>query len=87
MSTGPAHILLVEDSNMYGRLTKSKIEKAFDLPVIWCKTLAETAILLAKSKGNVSMALLDFNLPDMDGIAATEQLAVFIDRQPLPRSH
>jgi response regulator of citrate/malate metabolism len=58
------YILLVEDSNMYGRLTKSKIEKAFDLPVIWCKTLAETEVLLAKSKGNVSMALLDFNLPD-----------------------
>ncbi len=58
------YILLVEDSNMYGRLTKSKIEKAFDLPVLWCKTLAETEVLLAKSKGNVSMALLDFNLPD-----------------------
>jgi diguanylate cyclase (GGDEF)-like protein len=57
-------ILLVEDSNMYGRLAKSRIEKAFDLPVYWCKTLAETEELLARAKGNFSMALLDFNLPD-----------------------
>lgn len=57
-------ILLVEDSNMYGRLTKSRIEKSFDLPVFWCKTLAETEALLSKAKGNFAMALLDFNLPD-----------------------
>lgn len=58
------HILLVEDSNMYGRLTKAKIEKVFDLPVFWCKTLAETEVLLGKARGNFAMALLDFNLPD-----------------------
>lgn len=57
-------ILLVEDSNMFGRLAKAKIEKVFDIPVFWTKTLAETEKLLAMAKGNFSMALLDFNLPD-----------------------
>ena len=57
-------VLLVEDSNMFGRLAKAKIEKVFDIPVFWIKTLAETEKLLAMAKGNFSMALLDFNLPD-----------------------
>jgi diguanylate cyclase (GGDEF)-like protein len=57
-------ILLVEDSNMFGRLAKAKIEKAFDIPVFWTKSLAETEKLLVMAKGNFSMALLDFNLPD-----------------------
>ncbi len=57
-------VLLVEDSNMFGRLAKAKIEKIFDIPVFWTKTLAETEKLLAMAKGNFSMALLDFNLPD-----------------------
>lgn len=57
-------ILLVEDSNMFGRLAKAKIEKTFDIPVFWTKTLAETEKLLAMAKGNFSMALLDFSLPD-----------------------
>ena len=57
-------ILLVEDNIMFGRLTKSKIEKAFDIPVYWVKTLAETEKLLVANNGNFQMALLDFNLPD-----------------------
>ncbi len=57
-------ILLVEDSNMFGRLAKAKIEKAFDVPVFWAKTLAEAEKLLGMAKGDFSMALLDFNLPD-----------------------
>ena len=57
-------ILLVEDSNMFGRLAKSRIEKCFDVPVFWTKTLAETEKILAMAKGNFSMALLDFDLPD-----------------------
>jgi diguanylate cyclase (GGDEF)-like protein len=57
-------ILLVEDSKMFGKLAKAKIEKIFDIPVFWTKTLAETEKLLTMAKGNFSMALLDFNLPD-----------------------
>ncbi len=57
-------ILLVEDSSMFGRLTKKKLEAVFDVPVYWVKTLKETIELLDKADNNFSMALLDFNLPD-----------------------
>ena len=43
-------VLLVEDSIMFGRLAKSKIEKAFDVSVIWAKTLADTEKVLEMSK-------------------------------------
>jgi len=57
-------VLLVEDSKMFGRLVKSRIEKTFDVPVFWTKTLAETEKILAMAKGHFSLALLDFSLPD-----------------------
>jgi len=57
-------ILLVEDSKMFGRMVKAKIEKIFDVPVFWAKSLAETENLLLMSKGNFSLALLDYSLPD-----------------------
>ncbi len=57
-------VLLVEDSKMFGRLAKSRIEKTFDVPVFWTRTLAETEKILAMAKGHFSMALLDFSLPD-----------------------
>ncbi len=57
-------ILLAEDSFMFGKLTKKKIEAEFDLPVFWAKTLAETVRLLNAPDSNFSMALLDFYLPD-----------------------
>ncbi len=57
-------ILLVEDSVMFGRLTKAKIEEEFDIPVYWTKTLAETLKILDLADNNFSMALLDLNLPD-----------------------
>ncbi len=57
-------ILLVEDSTMFGRLTKAKLETVFDVPVHWAKTLAETITLLDGEKNVFSMAVLDVNLPD-----------------------
>ncbi len=57
-------ILLVEDSTMFGRLTKTKIEAEFDRPVFWAKSLHETAQLLDQAQNNFSLALLDLNLPD-----------------------
>ena len=57
-------VLLVEDSMMFGRLAKRRLEKVFDVPVLWAQSLAETEELLAKENGNFSVALLDFNLPD-----------------------
>jgi diguanylate cyclase (GGDEF)-like protein len=57
-------VLLVEDSKMFGRLAKRKIEQAFDVPVFWTRTLAETEKILGMAKGLFSLALLDFGLPD-----------------------
>jgi PleD family two-component response regulator len=57
-------MLLVEDSMMFGRLAKKRLEKVFDIPVFWAQSLAETEKLLAQANGNFSVALLDFNLPD-----------------------
>lgn len=58
------NILLVEDSNMFGKIAKEKIEKVFNIPVFWTKSLAETERLLKMGKASFSMALLDVNLPD-----------------------
>jgi diguanylate cyclase (GGDEF)-like protein len=57
-------VLLVEDSKMFGKLAKAKIEKTFDIPVFWIRSLAEADKLLAMAKGNFSMAVVDYNLPD-----------------------
>jgi diguanylate cyclase (GGDEF)-like protein len=57
-------VLLVEDSVMFGRLAKNKIEKEFGQPVFWAKNYAETKEMLKREKSLFSMALLDFNLPD-----------------------
>lgn len=57
-------ILLVEDSVLFGRLTKTRIEEEFDIPVFWAKTLAETIKLLDMANNSFTMALLDLNLPD-----------------------
>ncbi len=57
-------VLLVEDSTMFGKLAKMKIEKEFSTKVAWARSLAETRRILEMANGNISMALLDFNLPD-----------------------
>lgn len=57
-------ILLVEDSAMFGRLAKAKIEKVFDVPVYWAKTYTDAVEILERGKNNFSVALLDYNLPD-----------------------
>jgi diguanylate cyclase (GGDEF)-like protein len=57
-------ILLVEDSLMFGKLTKSKIEKAFDAQVYWARNMAEALRLLELAQNSFSLALLDLNLPD-----------------------
>lgn len=56
--------LLVEDSMMFGRLAKKRLEKVFDVPVFWARSLAETEKILEGENRNISIALLDFNLPD-----------------------
>lgn len=67
-------VLLVEDSKMFGRLAKSRIEKAFDVPVFWTRTLGETEAILDMAKGHFSLALVDFSLPDATNGEAIERV-------------
>jgi len=39
-------VLLVEDSMMFGRLAKKRLEKVFEVPVLWAPSLAETEKIL-----------------------------------------
>lgn len=57
-------VLLVEDSLMFGKLAKRKIEENFKAPVFWAKSLEEADKLLKSMESKFSLALLDFNLPD-----------------------
>ena len=57
-------ILLVEDSMMFGRMVKKRLEKVFAVPVIWAQSMAATEEILKAENGNFSVALLDLNLPD-----------------------
>ena len=57
-------ILVVEDSPMFGRMIKNKIEEKIKTAVIWTTTLADTRSVLERSAGEFSVALLDFTLPD-----------------------
>lgn len=57
-------ILLVEDSTMFGRVIKKRLESVFDFSVLWVKTLKETLNLLEQPESNFSMALLGMNLTD-----------------------
>ena len=57
-------ILLVEDSMMFGRLAKKRLENVFDVSVFWAQSFAETQKILKDEDGNFSVALLDFNVPD-----------------------
>lgn len=57
-------ILLVEDSTMFGRVIKKRLESTFDFAVFWVKNLKETLNLLEQPESNFSMALLGMNLTD-----------------------
>jgi hypothetical protein len=57
-------VLLIEDSTMFGRLAKGKIESVFHRPVVWVKSYSDAEALLEEGENAFAMALLDFNLPD-----------------------
>ena len=56
-------ILIVEDSQFFGKLLKHNIESRLGYTVYWYKTLSETREALEEID-DVSLALLDFHLPD-----------------------
>ncbi len=60
-------VLIVDDSEFYGKLLIRSIKSQLGCEIIWFKTYAETKAAIADLK-DVSIALLDYHLPDaMDG--------------------
>ena len=59
-------ILVVEDSQFFGKLLRHNIESRLGYTVHWYKTLKETKQAFEKEK-DYSIALLDFDLPDAEG--------------------
>ena len=57
-------ILIVEDSPLFGKLAKIRLETEFDKEIIWTKTLLETKTILKSNRASISVALVDYNLPD-----------------------
>ena len=57
-------IIIVEDSEFFGKLVKRQINNALGLQVIWYKSFAEAEKGISNLTGN-SIALLDFHLPDV----------------------
>ncbi len=58
-------ILVVEDSQFFGKLLKHNIESRLGISVHWFKSLAETKEAFEK-ESSYSIALLDFHLPDAE---------------------
>jgi len=56
-------IIIVEDSEFFGKLVKRQIISSLGLQVIWYKSYAEAEAGISQLTGN-SIALLDFHLPD-----------------------
>ncbi len=57
-------LLLVEDHAIFGKMTRTILEKEFAWPVTWTQSLSETVALLEKSTDHFTAAVLDFDLPD-----------------------
>lgn len=58
------HILIVEDSRMFGAMVKQQIESELKLPALWVDCYQKAADLLEKDSALFAAALLDINLPD-----------------------
>ncbi len=60
-------ILIVEDSEFYGKLLKRSISSKLGFQVIWCKSFKETEQAMVDTD-NILLAILDYHLPDaMEG--------------------
>ena len=57
------NILIVEDSQFFGKLLKHNIESRLGYNVYWYKSLEETENAIEEIS-NISIAILDFHLPD-----------------------
>ncbi len=59
-------ILIVEDSKMFSTLLSGKIQSELDVPVLSADCFAEAEKLMEQHGAEISIALLDLNLPDAE---------------------
>ena len=60
----PIEILIVEDSQTFGVVLKSRIQRELSVPVTWVRSYQACETLLARGDTAFFVALLDVNLPD-----------------------
>ncbi|WP_428559163.1 MAG: GGDEF domain-containing response regulator [Solidesulfovibrio sp. DCME] len=60
----PRRVLLVEDSTLFGRLLKGKLEQELGVETVWLKTFGECLERLDSGDTAFDAALLDLTLPD-----------------------
>lgn len=84
MTSATCRLLIIddnpEDRQLYRRLLKNSTDRPFDF--IEAETAAEGIDLLRK--GTIDCALLDYNLPDMDGIEFLEAIKVDPSLEGIP---
>ncbi len=59
-------ILLVEDSPIFGTIVKNNIEKQLQCSIVWAQSFAEASKIIDEQHQDISVALLDLNLPDSE---------------------
>ena len=73
-------ILIVDDSKTILNRLKTSIENELGLKVYTATSMKECADLILKHKGDFTLALLDYNLPD----AQNGEIISFINKFKLP---
>ena len=60
----PTQILIVEDSQTFGVVLQSRLQRELSITVAWMRSYEECAALLSSGSATFLVALLDVNLPD-----------------------
>jgi len=68
------NILIVDDHQVLADGIKALLQSEEDLCVAYHALNASDALSILEQKPNLDLALLDINLPDMDGVALCEQV-------------
>ncbi len=85
-SSGPIRLLIVDDFAETRENLRKLLQFESDIEVVGAARTGEEALQMARDT-QPDVVLMDINMPDMDGIAATEALlrerALRADRHPL----
>ena len=74
-------ILVVEDDDMSFEYLQSVFENSM-INIIWAKN-GEESVTLCEENANISLVLMDINMPVMDGYEATKTIKKFRPELPI----